>query len=195
DDERNAERAGEVRCRGGDPERLAEDGGIGVDEAAAAEARVEVQTAREAVDVVAAEGGAHLVEVLLRQLLRIVELVAVDEVSEAFHGAVHALGGRLTGPLRLVAAGDEARHHRAERPDAERGLHAGLRSASPARASAVSMARSSFCSSVPARPSRSFPPSSLQGTVRYLPASTCELRAGCAPARRRRPARRWSARP
>ena len=45
--------------------------------------RVEVQPARDAVDVVAAERVADLVEVVARELLRVVELVAVDQVAEA----------------------------------------------------------------------------------------------------------------
>ena len=57
------------------------------------------------------------------ELLRVVELVAVDEVAEPVDRATHPLRGRLAGPLRLVAARDEARHHRPEGPDSERGLH------------------------------------------------------------------------
>src|SRR5581483_2411917 len=43
---------------------------------------------------------------------------------EPADGAVHLLLDRLVRPVRLVAAGDEAGDHRAEGPDAERGLHA-----------------------------------------------------------------------
>ena len=61
----------------------------------------------------------RLVAVLLVQLLRIVELVAVDQVAETVDRTAHALGRRLARPLRLVPAGDEPRHHRPEGPDPE----------------------------------------------------------------------------
>jgi len=73
---------------------------------------------------VVAERLAHFVEVLLGELLRVVELVAVDEVAEPLDGAPHSLRRRLACVLRLVAAGDEARDHRSEGPDAEARLHA-----------------------------------------------------------------------
>src|SRR5581483_11915276 len=69
-------------------------------------------------------------EVLARELLRIVELVIVDEVAEAGDGARDALRRRLAGVLRLVAAGHEPRHHRPEGPDTEGCLHALLLSSS-----------------------------------------------------------------
>ena len=75
-----------------------------------------------AVDVVAVERLADVVEVVLAELARVVELVAVDEVAEALDGAAHLRGHRLGGVLGLVAAGHEAGDHRAERPDAEAGL-------------------------------------------------------------------------
>ena len=87
------------------------------DQPATSEQRVEVEAGRDAVDVVLAERVAHLVEVLLVELLRVVELVVVDQVAEPVDGAMHSLGGRLARPLRLVAAGDESRHHRPEGPD------------------------------------------------------------------------------
>ena len=90
---------------------------------AAPELRVEVQPGRDAVDVVLAERVTHLVEVLLPELLRVVELVAVDQVAEPVHGAANPLGRGLVRPLRLVAGGDESRHHRPEGPDPEAGLH------------------------------------------------------------------------
>ena len=43
-----------------------------------------------------------VVDVLLVQLLRVVELVAVDQVAEPVDGAAHALGRRLA---RALAAG------------------------------------------------------------------------------------------
>jgi carbonic anhydrase/acetyltransferase-like protein (isoleucine patch superfamily) len=83
------------------------------------EARVEVEAGSHAVDVVFAERGEDFVAVLLVQLLWVVELVAVDEVAQAVDRAAHALGRLLARPLRLVAARDEARHHRPEGPDPE----------------------------------------------------------------------------
>ena len=89
DDQVRAERAGErgrVAQRSGAPR--ARSARIGVDQPAAAEARIEVQAAGDAVDVVTAERGAHVVEVVLGELVGIVELVAVDQVAEPGHGAV-----------------------------------------------------------------------------------------------------------
>ena len=68
---------------------------VGVDEPAAAEARVEVQAARDAVDVVVAERRAHLVEVVVGELVRVVELVAVDQVAEARRRRGDLVGDRL----------------------------------------------------------------------------------------------------
>ena len=82
-----------------------------------------MEAAREAVDVVSVQCIADLIEVLLRQLLRVVELVAVDQVPETLDGASDALDGRLLRELGLVAGRDEPRSHRTERPDSERGLH------------------------------------------------------------------------
>ena len=81
-----------------------------------AEPRIEVESRRDAVDGVVAERVADVVEVLGVELLRIVELVVVDEISQPVDRAAHALGGRLARPLRLVAARDEARDHRPEGP-------------------------------------------------------------------------------
>src|SRR5215470_9759874 len=78
----------------------------------------------DAVDVVAVESVANGVEVVRRQLLRVVELVPVDEVAEALDRAAHLLCRRLADPLRLVAAGHEPRDHRSEGPDSETRLHA-----------------------------------------------------------------------
>ena len=47
------------------------------------------------VDVVAAERFADLVQVVLVQLARVVELVAVDQVAEALDRAAHLRGHRL----------------------------------------------------------------------------------------------------
>ena len=70
----------------------------------------------DGVDAVAAERSAHVLEVLLGELLRVVELVVVDEVAEPVDRAPDAVGHRLTGPLRLVPARDEPGHHRPESP-------------------------------------------------------------------------------
>ena len=95
DDHVGAERAGELRALAHDPPRLGAHVLVGVDEAAAAEARVEVQAAGDAVDVVVAERRLDVAEVLVRELLRVVELVAVDQVAEALDRAVHLLGDRF----------------------------------------------------------------------------------------------------
>ena len=125
DDHRHAELARELRARDGDLHRLAAHRRVGVDEPAAPEPRVEVQPAGQAVDVVVgAERVADRVGVLLVQLLRVVELVAVDQVAEPVDRPPHPLDRRLARVLGLVAAGDEAGDHRAERPDAEARLHA-----------------------------------------------------------------------
>ena len=63
-------------------------------EPALAEARVEVHAARDAVDAVPVERGAHLVEVVARELLRVVELVVVHQVAEALDGRPHLRRGR-----------------------------------------------------------------------------------------------------
>ena len=61
------------------------------------EQRVEVEAGRDAVDAVTVERVAHLVEVLRRELLRVVELVVVDQVAEALDRAAYALRRRLAG--------------------------------------------------------------------------------------------------
>jgi hypothetical protein len=81
-------------------------------ERSSAEAGVQVRPGRDRVDAVLPEHGAHLLEVVLRELLRVVELVVVDEIAETLDRASDALGHRLAGPLRLVAARNEARDHR-----------------------------------------------------------------------------------
>ena len=82
DDEVRAEPAGELGALAREPQRLLADAVVGRGEAALAEARVDVQARGDAVDVVAVERVAHLVEVVARELPRVVELVAVDEVAE-----------------------------------------------------------------------------------------------------------------
>jgi hypothetical protein len=53
------------------------------------------------------------------------ELVVVHQIAEAPDGAMHLLRDRLVPMLRLIAPGNEARNHRAECPDTERGLQHG----------------------------------------------------------------------
>ena len=119
DDEVRTDRAGELG--GGDraAPRLGAGLRVGRDQAPAPEARVEVEAARERIDVVIAERVADLVEVLLVELAGVVELVAVDQVAEPVDRPPHALDGRLARPLRLVADRHEPGDHRPERPDPE----------------------------------------------------------------------------
>ena len=123
DDEVRAELAGEVDCLEGPLHGFGSRGVVRRHEPSPPEARVEVEARRHAVHVVVAERREHLVAVVGVELLRVVELVPVDEVAEPVDRATHPLRRRLAGPLRLVAAWDEARHHRPEGPDSERGLH------------------------------------------------------------------------
>ena len=92
---------------------------VGRRQAALAEARVEMRTGTDGVDAVPAERLAHVVEVLLGQLLRVVELVVVDQLAQAVDGPLDPPGGGLAGALGLVATRDEPRDHRPEGPDAE----------------------------------------------------------------------------
>src|SRR5205823_6671263 len=85
-----------------------------------------VEASRECVDVMTVQGRPHLVEVVGRQLLRVVKLVTVDQVAETLDRSANAVGGRLARELGLVARRDEPRSHRAERPDSEWGLHDAL---------------------------------------------------------------------
>ncbi len=149
-----AERAGELGALAHDPPRLGADVLVGVDEAAAPEARVEVQAAGDAVDVVVAERRLDVADVLVRELLRVVELVAVDQLAEALDGAVHLLGDRfgVVGVRRLVAARNEARDHRAEGPDAETRLHRATSVGSLASALAYRAAIARACPSASSRP-------------------------------------------
>ncbi len=126
DDQVGAQRPGERSRLAHDPSRLRAHRRIRIDQAAPAEARIQVQTAGYAVDIVIGpECGPDFVEVRRRELLRVVELVAVDEVSEALDRPVHLLGHRLrfVAVLGLVAGRDEPCDHRSERPDAQARLH------------------------------------------------------------------------
>ena len=84
-----AELAGEVGGFERQPHRLCARRGIGRDEPAAAEARIEMEPAGDGVDAVFAECLANLVDVLGRELLRVVELVVVDQVAEPVDRAAH----------------------------------------------------------------------------------------------------------
>ena len=86
-----SDRGGEV---GGDErlrERLGANGVVRRREPAAAESWIQVRPGRDGVDAVIAEDTANLVEVLLGELLRVVELVVVDEVAEPVDGTADAL--------------------------------------------------------------------------------------------------------
>jgi hypothetical protein len=119
DDHLRAGLAREVDRLAGQPQRLLADRVVGRAEGTFLEARVEVEPARDAVDPVAVERLAHLVEVRRCQLLRVVELVVVDQVAEPLDGGADLLRRRLAGELRLVAGRVEAGRHVAERPDSE----------------------------------------------------------------------------
>ena len=67
---------------------------------------VEVETGADRVDPVAVERVADLVEVVVRELGRVVELVVVDQVAEAFDRRAHLVRGRLAGQFGLVAGRD-----------------------------------------------------------------------------------------
>jgi hypothetical protein len=123
DDEVRADRACELGRRDRAATGLRARLRIGRDEAATAEARIEVEAARERVDVMRAERLTDLLEVPLVELARVVELVAVDQVAEPVHGPPDPLDGRLAGPLRLIPRRDEPGDHRPERPDPEARLH------------------------------------------------------------------------
>ena len=129
DDQVRAERAGELRRLAGDPARLGAQVGIGVDEAAVGEPRVEVQAARDAIDVVAVERRLDILQVFVRKLVGVVELVPVHQVPQALDRAVDLLGHRLGHVIvaGLVAAGHEPGDHRPERPNTKAGLQHGGR--------------------------------------------------------------------
>ena len=123
DDEVRAELAGEVRSRARDLAAPLAHAVVGRGQPALAEARIEVQAAGDAVDAVAVERRADLVEVVAAELVGVVELVVVHQVAEAVHRAAHLLGRRLRAVLGLVADGHEAGDHPAQRPDPEARLH------------------------------------------------------------------------
>ena len=79
-------------------ERLAADRVVRRREPALAEARIQMRARGDGVDAVPAERAADLVEVLLGQLLRVVELVVVDQVAEAGDGPAATLSA-VDSPL------------------------------------------------------------------------------------------------
>src|SRR3954467_11845703 len=95
DDEVRAELACEIGGFERQPPRPRPRRGIWGDEPAAAEARIEMEPARDAVDAVAAERLTHRVDVVGRELLRIVELVLVDQLAEPLDRAADPFGRRL----------------------------------------------------------------------------------------------------
>ena len=85
---------GEVDRLAGEPQRLRARLVVGRAEASLAEAGIEVQAARDAVDAVPVERAADRLEVLGRELLRVVELVVVDQVAEPLDRGAHLVGRR-----------------------------------------------------------------------------------------------------
>jgi hypothetical protein len=126
DDHLRAALGGEVDRLPRQPQGVLAEGVVGRDERALAEARVQVQPARDAVDPVPVERLAHLVEVVGRELLRVVELVVVDQVAEPLDRGAHPLRGGAAAQLGLVASRVEPGGHVPEGPDAETRPHAVL---------------------------------------------------------------------
>ena len=124
EDHLRADVAGEVGGLERLPQRISPHGVVRRRESALAEARIQVRAGGDRIDPVAGQRRPDVVEVVPRQLLRVVELVVVDVALEPRDGARHPLGSGLPGVLRLVAARHEARDHRAQRPDTEARLHA-----------------------------------------------------------------------
>jgi hypothetical protein len=119
EDEVGAELAGEVDGVERALHRLVADGVVRRREPPFAEERIEVQARTDRVDVATVERVADVVEVVRRQLVRVVELVPVDRVAEPLDRARDTLRSRLVAVLGLVAQRDEPRDHRPESPDAE----------------------------------------------------------------------------
>ena len=116
--------AGEVDRLERAADRLVAHRVVGRAESALAEERVEVQAARDAVDVVAAERRAHRVEVLGDELLRVVELVAVHQVAEALDGAARPCRPSARPPTAAGSRpGTNRVDHRPEGPDSQTRLH------------------------------------------------------------------------
>ncbi len=119
------QRARELGGLANDSARFGAHSRIGVHEPAATEAGVEMQPARDAVDVVAVQRRADLREVVRRELIGVMKLVPVDQLAQPLDGAVDLVGHRLgvVAVLGLIAAGHKAGDHRPEGPDAEARLH------------------------------------------------------------------------
>src|SRR6266404_3723872 len=123
DDHARPHLAGEVDSLPRQPERLPPHRVIRRAEAAPAEARVQMQTGGDAVDPVPRQRLLHLGQIVLPQLLRIVELVIVDQVSETRDRRPHPRRRRCPHQLRLIPTRIEPRRHPTKRPNAERSLH------------------------------------------------------------------------
>src|SRR5436190_320244 len=84
-----------------------------------------MQPAGDAVDVVATKRLTHRLEIVGRELVGVMELVAIDQVVQTLDGTSDLVSDRLIDVivLRLIAAGDEPSDHRPKRPDADAGLH------------------------------------------------------------------------
>ena len=126
DDHVRSELAREIDCLLRQAQRLRARRVVRRREAALREARVEMETARDAVDAVAVERLLHLLEVVGRELLRVVELVVVHQVAETLDCRPHLRRSARTCEVGLVPAGIEPRRHRPECPDAQARLHVSL---------------------------------------------------------------------
>ena len=125
DDHLRADVGREVDRLACQPQRLRARLVVGRAEASLAEAGIEMEAARDAVDAVPVERATDRLEVLVRELLRIMELVVVDQPAEPFDGGADLLHRRDARELRLVPTRVEARRHAAERPDPQTRLHRG----------------------------------------------------------------------
>src|SRR5581483_6880324 len=123
DDHVRAGLRGEVDRLPGQAQRLVAERVVGRAERPLSEAWIQVQTGRDAVDPMTVEGLPNLVQVVRRELPRVVELVVVHEVAESLHRGPYLGHGRGPGQLGLVPAGVEAGGHAAEGPDTEARLH------------------------------------------------------------------------
>src|SRR4029450_5995135 len=131
DDHLRADIAGKGESFLGQAQRLSAGRVVGRAKTTLTEPGVEMETARDAVDAVSVECVPDSFEVLAGELLRVVELVVVDQVAKSFDGCAHLLDGRRARELGLVSARIEPRRHASERPDPETRLHAPTLSLQP----------------------------------------------------------------